>query len=190
MADEAKKRLRQTWYAMKDRCLNPNNKKYHCYGGRGITICDRWLASFQAFCDDMGPRPEGLSIDRINNDGNYEPGNCRWADAKTQVLNSRGVTKENAERTHCIHGHELVGENLRVNSRGRRECRACHQRRCVEHRQRAATGVAPGPAPHHNPKKTHCIHGHEFTAENTNVYRGRQKCRACERARDRSHRYE
>lgn len=80
--------LYDVWCGIKDRCLNANSRWFHRYGGRGISICQRWRDSFAAFLEDMGPRPVGLSIDRINNDGNYEPGNCRWATQKQQVANS------------------------------------------------------------------------------------------------------
>lgn len=74
---------------MKQRCLNPNDPRYKDYGGRGIKICSRWISSFIEFKKDMGARPEGRSIDRINHDGNYEPGNCRWSTPKEQQRNMR-----------------------------------------------------------------------------------------------------
>jgi hypothetical protein len=74
------------WQGIIKRCTNPNNHKWHRYGGRGIIVCNRWKI-FENFLADMGERPKGLSIDRINNDGNYEPGNCRWATAKIQANN-------------------------------------------------------------------------------------------------------
>jgi len=78
------------WNGMKQRCSNPKNKRYPIYGGRGITVCQRWRDSFEAFYADMGPRPsDGHSIDRINPDGNYEPGNCRWATLEEQANNKR-----------------------------------------------------------------------------------------------------
>lgn len=76
--------------AMIQRCHNVNNAQYKNYGARGITVCDEWRESFEAFVRDMGERPDGFSIDRIDNDKGYFPDNCRWADWMTQAQNRRG----------------------------------------------------------------------------------------------------
>lgn len=78
----------RTWKGMLQRCYNPKSGSFKYYGGRGITVCERWEI-FENFLEDMGARPADRSLDRINNDGNYEPGNCRWATQKEQVSNQR-----------------------------------------------------------------------------------------------------
>lgn len=79
----------KSWDHAKQRTTNSNNSNYKNYGGRGITMCQRWQDSFIEFLEDMGQRPEGTSLDRIDPDGNYEPSNCRWATRSLQARNQR-----------------------------------------------------------------------------------------------------
>lgn len=87
----------QAFHQSKNRCFNPNNSRYKDYGGRGITMCDRWASKngYKNFLEDMGERPDGMTLDRIDNNGNYEPSNCRWASYQQQSLNKR-VYKNNS----------------------------------------------------------------------------------------------
>ena len=89
---------RKVWSEMKQRCSNPNNVGYKNYGGRGITVCDEWKNSFAQFMEDMGPRPSDKhEIDRVDNNGNYEPSNCGWATKFEQQLN-REISKNGGVR--------------------------------------------------------------------------------------------
>ena len=80
----------KTWCSMKERCSNPSATNYYRYGGSGVKVCERWM-TFGNFYNDMGPRPEGTTLDRINGDDNYEPGNCRWATRKEQNDNRKNT---------------------------------------------------------------------------------------------------
>ncbi len=90
----------RSWHAMRTRCFTKGHPSNQQYGARGITVCERWRDSFENFLADMGERPAGKTLDRINNDGNYEPGNCRWATAAQQNQNSRNakLSHEKAEQ--------------------------------------------------------------------------------------------
>lgn len=89
-----------TWLGMKGRCYNKNNHKYHRYGARGIYVCDEWKNSFSKFFADMGPRPPGLQLDRINNDGPYSKENCRWV---TREENSRNRSDNTFKKEDIIY---------------------------------------------------------------------------------------
>lgn len=87
----------RSWSGMKNRCTDPQSHSWHNYGGRGIRVCDRWLASFESFLADVGYRPKGHSLDRIDVNGYYEPGNVRWALPKEQARNRRKVSDLQAD---------------------------------------------------------------------------------------------
>jgi hypothetical protein len=102
--DDSLKSEYATWKSIRQRCYNPNTVGSEFYLGKGIKVCERWMKSFKNFLDDMGPKPDAsYSIDRIDNNGNYEPSNCRWATRQEQVEN----------RSVCIK-YEYNGESLLV----------------------------------------------------------------------------
>lgn len=115
----------KAWKGMRDRCLVPTHAAYSRYGGRGITVCEQWKESFESFLADMGPRPPGLTLDRVDNDRGYEPGNCRWATTADQNRNKSDTLaiEDGGERLTlrafaAKHGANASSIGSRMKSRG------------------------------------------------------------------------
>lgn len=114
----------KSWQHMKDRCLNPHCQDYSYYGGRGITIHQPWIDSFEVFYEDMGEKPKGLTLERRNVNGNYEPSNCYWATRATQSINQRPRTDGNSKRK---------GVNYQTKAHGGKHWRARITRNRITH---------------------------------------------------------
>ena len=128
-----RKRAYGRWFRMVERCTNPDSRHWNRYGARGIYVCDEWM-DFQNYYDATGDAPEGMSLDRIDNDGPYAPDNVRWATPKQQRANIERDPQRS--KTHCKQGHEFSAENTAVDSRGWRSCRTCQREKM--RRRRAA----------------------------------------------------
>jgi len=178
--------LFHVWNDMLGRCRNPNNRQWKDYGGRGISVCERWT-TYRNFEADMSPRPSGMTLDRIDNDGNYEPGNCRWATRKEQQRNQRRAVYV------CIEGKQYRAIELAEKyglktdtivaraAKGMCFADVVSAERHVFREGLALGGKASGAK---QQTRTHCVHGHEFTAENTYITKeGWRNCRQCQNAK-------
>lgn len=187
--------LYTVWRSMISRCQDTNNPYFCNYGGRGITICERWLDSFHAFVSDMGDRPQGTSIERINNDGNYEPSNCKWATKKEQQSNRRvnRLISFNGETKPLKHWADAIGVKSDTIAerieRGHPLSIALTAKRLPADLTGLALGGRASGAKKKN--KTHCKNGHEFTSKNTYITKeGWRTCRKCHSIRQLKTSYE
>jgi len=132
-------RIYNIWADMVARCNRKTHMRYSDYGGRGITVCERWLI-FDNFFADMGERPRGHSLDRRDNDAGYSPENCRWATFKEQRANRRPMKR----RDECQAGHPYTEDTTRLTKTGKRRCRICTNRWAAEARERRAETCRTG----------------------------------------------
>jgi hypothetical protein len=172
----SKSRAHGIWLGIKQRCHNPNNPAYSYYGGRGITVCDRWNDSFEAFLADMGEPPDGQTLDRIDSNGHYSRENCRWASIKEQQNNTRRnrrVTVGNITLT-ISQWAELTGMH----------------RNTIDERLKA--GWPPERAvtednSRQQYRQTHCKRGHELTPDNVYMQGRSRSCKVCAKERAKRH---
>lgn len=191
MAFKTKHPLYGIWKGMVVRCTQPKSNAWPWYGARGIKVCDRWM-DFWNFVDDMGERPSpSHSLDRFpNNDGDYEPGNCRWATRKEQSRNTRVtlfVEIEGAKYTvaELAEKSGLKGDTIAARAKSVSSLsEILHPARRVFKEGLKLGGLANGAC---NRAKTHCKYGHAYTMENTmpNGTNGRT-CRTCHNSRQRA----
>lgn len=179
-----------TWRGMLNRCYNQNLPWFKNYGGRGIAVCDRWQRSFFAFVEDMGPRPEGRTLDRIDNDKNYSPENCRWATRKEQQRNQRKTIRLTIDGVEYLLAHlaEISGHKAETIQGRHRAGMTYEEIVSKESRPTNKTGLALGGAANgaRQKLKTHCPQGHEYLPENLtsdSVKNGWRRCRICHAAR-------
>lgn len=156
--------------SMKRRCNNPTDPNYKHYGGRGIYVCDRWLvpsAGFKAFCEDMGPRPDGYTLERIDNDGPYSKDNCKWATNEEQYANRRGNV-----------WLELNGER-RTLSQWAKHLGIPYTTLCGRYRKGFPVERILTKESFDNAGKTHCKKGHPLEGDNVYLHRGHRHCKTC-----------
>lgn len=177
---------------MKSRCRNPNNPHYANYGGRGIRVCGRWLESYAAFEADMGARPSGFTLDRIDNDGDYTPENCKWSSRREQQRNQRSTRKVVIDglEYRAVDLAEIAG--LKTDTIISRAAAGLTYSEVISPRRRVfREGLARGAAASgaKSRAKTHCPQGHPYTPDNLRKNKhGHRSCLTCHRERARANR--
>ncbi len=185
----------QVFHSMKARCQNERHRFYKDYGGRGITVCERWMKprgeGLKNFIADMGDRPPDYTLERIDNNGGYSPENCKWASKKDQARNRRGnvfyslngVTKTISQWAELagISGSAITD---RIKA-GYPLDKALTEKRIMPIPWTAINAVAEM-----NRARTHCANGHELNKENVYLYKGRRNCRICINVKRRAKRAE
>jgi hypothetical protein len=174
--------------SMKKRCYCKTNAAYHSYGGRGITVCDRWLMprgiGFRNFVSDMGPRPDGMTLERKDNNLAYGPGNCIWATMKDQGNNRRtniritfnGVTKTATQWAHGLglRGGDVIMKRIANGIPLEEALTVMRLPRDHNHMKLAIEAAAKM-----RRARTHCKRGHEYTEENTYFVKTGRGCLTC-----------
>jgi hypothetical protein len=178
----SKTRTYVIWCAIKQRCLNPNNPAFKYYGGRGITICDRWKDSFENFLSDMGEPETGLTIDRTDNSLGYCPDNCKWvsrAHQQSNRRNNRFLTHNGITQTAMAWANQLGIPHQTIYNRielGWPLDDILLPEKQIDKSGLSLGGLANGAR---NKAKTHCKFGHEFSEANTYINSKGRKCRRC-----------
>lgn len=175
--------LYSVWQSMKRRCNNPNNPSYHRYGGRGISVCKEWEKDFNQFISDMGERPAGTSLERIDNDKGYSPSNCRWATRKEQQRNRANKVMVTIEgiKYRAIELSDITG--MKVDTIVHRASLGLSYKEVTAKKRRVfIEGLAAGAKASSIARKarTHCKRGHAFDEKNSYINKnGDRFCRAC-----------